>query len=135
MAHPLWTNFEQLLMHLAKELGVDTVQKDVHQTILLAILVSLVVLITFELIVVSVRSWAVSLIGPRAYNTIVVAMIVACTSGKAYHDATDAPWLFWMASKTDPGRFMMQWVFSSVSMLFTCYILGFLAPMEEGRER
>jgi len=91
--------------------------------------------VVFRLVVVSLRSWAVSLVGPRAYNILVVLFVFACTSKKAYHDATEAPWFFWMASKTDPWRFMTQWVASSVFMLFMCDIFGFLAPRAEETER
>ncbi len=149
MVQQAWRRVEQLLLNTAGrtrfELNIikefvgivaivlQAIEKDPLQTMLLLCLF-VVSLVIFQWVVVCVRSWAVSRVGPRDYNTIVVVMIVACTSGQAYHEATEAPWFFWMASNTDPGRFIAQWVTHSMSMLLMCYMFGVLAPMSEETE-
>jgi hypothetical protein len=91
------------------------------------LLLGLVCFIVVQAMKTQFKNGAVSLIGLRAYNVTIVAMVVACNSGQAYHDATEAPMVFFMEAKTDPVSFFCIWVWKSAVMLFWCGVLGLLA--------
>ena len=98
------------------------------------LLLGLVCIIIVQAVKNQFKNAMVSLIGLRAYNVMIVAMVVACNSGQAYHDATEAPMLFFMEAKTDSVSFFCIWVWKSVVMLFWCGSLGLLAFPTEAEQ-
>ena len=98
------------------------------------LLLGLVCLMIVQAMKSQFKNSVVSLIGLRAYNVTIVAMVVACNSGQAYHEATEAPMLFFMEAKTNPVNFFCIWVWKSAVMLFWCGVFGLLAfPTETGQ--